>query len=137
MGQVPRIVQTLQEQNDSMERFANAQARLLNVSSIRSFPSGDASDELHEALTTLHDVQNRLRQNMKQLKEDEFFCKLYPKHLALSQRVIKTIATNPSWHANGLASNSKGITEVNTVGLASLRASIEQITEAERARTTA
>src|SRR5210317_1504966 len=129
MEQSPTIVHLLQEQSDCMERFANAQARLLNASSIRSSPSAAASDEMDEALTTLYGIRNQLRSNLMQLKQQENFCKLYPKHLALSQRVAQTIAANPSWHSNGLPSHGKGITETNTVALAALRASIERINE--------
>lgn len=137
MTKVQTIVQLLQEQNDSMERFANAQALLLNVSSARTSPSTAFSDELDDALSSLYEIRNRLRCNLKQLEQEELFCKFYPRHLALSKRVAQTIAANPSWHPNGLPSHTRGITETNTVALASLRASIERINEAERERSTA
>lgn len=137
MEQEQTIVEMLQQQYDSMERFANAQARLLNVSSTHAASTGVQSDDLDDAISSLYDVQHRLRSNLKQLEQEETFRKLYPKHVTLSQRVAQTISNNPSWRTNGLPSHTKGITETNTVALATLRASIERINEAERERATA
>ncbi|CAJ1966573.1 unnamed protein product [Cylindrotheca closterium] len=133
------IVELLQLQYDAMERFANAQARLLNVSSTHaaSTVAESSAEDMEDALSSINKVRNRLRSNLKQLEQDEKFCKLHPKHLALSQRVAQTIASNPSWHTNGLPSHTTGITETNTVALATLRASIERINEAERDRVAA
>jgi hypothetical protein len=128
------ISNLLQDQYTFTEEYANSQSRLLNASMTSSASTADTDDdEIKSALNDLTTYRNRVRSNLVQLHQGEFY-ELYPAHVALSQRVIKTIASNPSWHPNGLYSHVKSILETNTVALATLKASIDRINEIEKAR---
>jgi hypothetical protein len=128
------ISKLLQEQYTFTEEYANSQSRLLNASMTSSASAADTDDdEIKSALNDLNTYRNRVRSNLERLHQGDFH-KLYPAHVALSQRVIQTIASNPSWHPNGLHSHVKSILETNTVALATLKASIDRINEMEKAR---
>eukprot|EP00980_Cylindrotheca_fusiformis_P001439 scaffold345_cov134-Cylindrotheca_fusiformis.AAC.50 len=122
----------LQEQYSFAEAYANSQSHLLNAS-VASSTSANDKDEIGSAVNALNESRNRCRSNLEALSEGQFQ-KLYPAHVALSQRVLQTIANNPSWQANGLPSHVGSILETNTVALATLKASIDHISELEKAR---
>lgn len=126
------FVQLLQDQYSIAEEYANIQSRLLNVSmkSSASLASSD-DEEIERVLDDVNKYRNRTRSNLARLQHEGFH-KLYPAHVALSLRVINTIANNPSWNANGIPSHFTNILETNTVALATLKASIDRITQAEK-----
>ena len=121
----------LDDQYACVEAYANSQTRLLNASMTKILPGSDESHELALAVEHHESCRRNLQSNWKRLTEDMEFCKRYRAHLELSQRVIKTVAQNPSWGCTGLPSNFDGILETNTVALASLRASITRIRDGE------
>jgi hypothetical protein len=123
-----RISQVLKEQYSLAEEYANAQSRLLNAT------IGNDSRQIALALKDLDSCRSRVRSNLlqqqqQQQQQQEISSRLYPQHVALSHRVLQTIANNPSWHANGIPSYSQNnaTLEINTVALASLKASISNI----------
>ena len=69
-----------------------------------------------------NDDGNNTMQNSKRLCNMD----ILRSHVDLSQRVIKTIYNNPSWHANGIPATSIDM-ETNMVALASLKASIARV----------
>ncbi len=119
-----RTSQILKEQYTLAKEYANAQSRLLNATIVND------DRQIALALKDLDSCRSRVRSNLLQQQEEEIPSS-YPQHAALSQRVLQTIANNPSWHANGIPSYSQNnaTLEINTVALASLKASISNICE--------
>ena len=146
------FLELLDEQYIKVEAYANAQTRLYNASttaknanangsSLGSFDDDDAEEELSSspiirALERLEDAKWNLRSNLENLREASL-SRMHSRHLELSGRVISTISTNPSWHANGLPDDagrntfSRQALEANTVAIAALNASIARIRDIE------
>lgn len=139
MSSLPRL---LEEQYSCTERYANAQTALFNAvttSSQRSssptpHPVDDDDDNVGRAVKKLGEARCRVRSNWADIQRHPVVKKQYPNHVALSQRVLRTIASNPSWHANGLPTLNltQSHLQTNTVALASLKASIVGILEMEQ-----
>jgi hypothetical protein len=126
------ITQIIEEQYAITEKYANSQSRLLNASMMTS-QSYEDNDEVLMALKGISNIRNRVRSTFQRLEQDDFKDE-YPDHVALSKRVIQTIANNPSWHAIGIPSHSASVLENNTVALAALKASIARVNEMESLR---
>ena len=138
------LAELLEEQYQVTEAFANAQTRLWNATtrekssnehgnSSRSNPSVASSNTSPAAAVQAHarsrqDVRNNLQ--ALQYKLDG----RHPQHLDLSRRVVKTIANNPSWHANGIpciGADAASMLRANTVAMASLKASMVAVLQQE------
>jgi hypothetical protein len=124
------ITQVLKEQYTLVEKYANAQSRLWNATMASSSSSPD--DQVPIVVDNLDTCRCRVRSNLERLQQQEEIQLRYPEHVALSHRVLQTIAGNPSWHPNGIPSHTKNALEVNTVALATLKASIARICELEQ-----
>jgi hypothetical protein len=137
------ISELLQEQYEKSEAYANAQTRLLNATrkgstiatETTSLSTIDDRSErkaiiYSDAITSLYNAREEVRSNFRQLlKNDEIKYK-YPEHIALSRRIVLTIANNPSWHFNGIPSGGgHDLIQTNTVAIAALKASITRILE--------
>ena len=125
-SQSKTLTEILEEQYSLTEDFANSQSRLLNVSMAKS-----SDEEITSALVGMTKSRQRVRSSLERLHEEDFF-RTYPAHVNLSNRVVQTIAKNPSWHSNGIPSHVTNILETNTVALATLKASISRIIELEK-----
>jgi hypothetical protein len=151
-GNPRSFLDLLDDQYAMVEAYANAQTLLYNAATTTAktssattsgspqgaFDDLDEDDELSSmpptvrALERLEDAKWNLRSNFRDLREASR-SDLHSRHLALSGRVITTIAGNPSWHANGLPNDTGMETfaqtalKANTVAIASLNASIARI----------
>jgi hypothetical protein len=114
------IVLLLQEQYSQVECYCNAQTRLHNAIQTTS------SESTAKAVIALSDSLQKLRLDLQLLRMKEN--SRLEEHLRLSDRVIETISRNPGWHANGIPASSNNI-KLNTVALATLKASIATISE--------
>lgn len=154
MGSTPHssrsFLELLDEQYAKVEEYANAQTLLYDASttaknakskgsSLGSFDDEEeesSSSPIIRALERLEDAKWNLRSNLENLRE-ACLSKMHSRHLELSGRVISTIYTNPSWHANGLPNDagknsfSRKALEANTVAIAALNASIARIRDIE------
>ena len=66
----------------------------------------------------------------EKIRQPRRYQRHYSDHIEISKRVIDTVTNNPTWHANGLPDTSGSSArwlQTNTVALASLKASIENI----------
>lgn len=145
------FLELLDQQYSKVEDYANAQTLLYNASttaknanangsSLGSFDDDEeeesSSSPIIRALERLEDAKWNLRSNLENLREAGL-SKMHSRHLELSRRVITTISTNPSWHANGLPNDagrnsfSRKALEANTVAIAALNASIARIRDIE------
>jgi hypothetical protein len=124
------LSELLEEQYQRTEAFANAQTRLWNVTT--KSKNGNASSLLStsSAVRSHSKARRDVQEILKCLQENQGLKERHSKHFALSQRVIKTIANNPSWHANGVPNthaDPAAMLEANTVAMAALKASIASI----------
>jgi hypothetical protein len=121
----------LEQQYACVEEYANSQSRLLNASMKKISLGSEESQELSLAVEFHESCRRKLQSHWRRLIADSDFCTRHGDHLDLSQRVIQTVAKNPSWGCVGLPSHSDGVLESNTVALASLRASMMRIKDIE------
>lgn len=119
----------LEEQYAATEAFANAQSRLLNAVLDTTTKQPKRAEAVHAASSGHYDKRERLRSVYAKLRNNEEMKVRYKEHIELSQRVIETIAMNPSWDEFDFPSHTRGILETNTVALACLKASIARIKE--------
>lgn len=119
----------LEEQYAATEAFANAQSRLLNAVLDTTTKQPKRAEAVHAASSGHYDKRERLRSVYAKLRNNEEMKLRYKEHIELSQRVIETIAMNPSWDEFDFPSHTRGILETNTVALACLKASIARIKE--------
>ena len=124
------VPQFLKEQYSLVEEYANAQSRLWNAAMSSSSSNRDVVADNVEYLDT---CRCRVRSNFQQLLLLEEIQLKYPQHVDLSRRVIHSIASNPSWHPNGIPTSHAKVNtlEVNTVALVALKVSISRICELE------
>ena len=143
-------LELLDQQYALVEEYANAQTLLYNASANPNSASSKRDDDskLDEfspsqpptivALERLEDVKWKLRSNLQHLhSRTTAKQQLRFQHLALSKRVISTIASNPAWHSNGLPNDAgrnnfaQSALQTNTVAIAALNASIARIKDIE------
>lgn len=145
-----QFLELLDQQFALVEEYANAKTLLYNAStkteSATSNPFtidelGPSQPPIIVALERLEEVQRNLRANIQELTRLSAGGRqqqLRPNHLALSKRVITTIANNPAHHSNGLPNDAgrnnfaQKALEANTVAIAALKASIARIKDIER-----
>ena len=144
------FLELLDQQYTLMEEYANAQTLLYNASTNTNAAISNSSadgeslfDEFSPskpptivAIERLEEAKWKLRSNLRDLHSKKNG-QLQSKHLALSERVINTIANNPAWHSNGLPNDAgrnnfaQTALEANTVAIAALNASIARIKDIE------
>ena len=88
-----------------------------------------------ETTTTTTNTANTVLERQQQ-QHRHYYDNMMDRHMGLSERVVGTISSSISWHANGLpAPNSGGDDTIleglqsNTVAIAALRASVARIRE--------
>ena len=116
----------LNTQYHVIEEFANAQSQLFNVAT-KATVSTDTHDDIERAVHNLAIRRTAVRSIMVKLSQNEEIKERYASHIGLSQRVCRTILTNPDWSENGLPLSSHLLLESNTVALATLKASMTEI----------
>jgi len=141
-----QFLELLDQQYALVEEYANAKTLLYNASakteSATNNPAtfdelGPSQPPIIVALEMLEDVQRNLRSNTQELTRLSGGRKLRSNHLALSERVITTIANNPGHHSNGLPNDAgrnnfaQKALEANTVAIAAMKASIARIKDIE------
>lgn len=153
--EVPRpFLELLEEQYALVKEYANTQTLLYNASAnIKSTVSSPSDGAFHdenapsktptiEALERREEAKWKLRSNIQGLRRQSESSivsskQLWSNHLALSERVIISIANNPVWHSNGLPNDAgrnnfaEKALEANTVAIAALNASIARIKDIE------
>lgn len=143
-------LELLDQQYALVEAYANAQTLLFNASAnpnsaVLKQEDDNTFDEFSSlqqpivaALERLEEAKWKLRSNFRDLHSHTTTKQqLRSQHLGLSERVIATIAKNPSWHLNGLPDDAgrnnfaQSALEANTVAIAALNASIARIKDIE------
>jgi hypothetical protein len=143
-----RLTELLEEQYDVTEAYANAQTLLWNVTQKQQqkrngIPSDthddfiwNGSSLVHTAAKRHYDALRHVQDHFQQLQQ--YASETYPQHLALTMRVLQTLAHNPcSWQSNGIpvqsSVNHASTTTANaTVAMAALKASIFQVMQEQQ-----
>uniref|UniRef100_A0A7S3KXU5 Uncharacterized protein n=1 Tax=Amphora coffeiformis TaxID=265554 RepID=A0A7S3KXU5_9STRA len=128
------VLKVLNDQYEVTIAFCNAQTSLLNASTPSAQPSPGLPNSLDEYASCLRNVQDNWQQlqNLQNRLQDvsEYRCveTLYKAHVERTQRVLRTVqrAGGGVYSLQGISVTSND-SETVTVGLATLRASIDTI----------